>query len=807
MRQQIQQFGRTLSGMVMPNIGAFIAWGFITALFIPEGWWPNGQLAQLVGPMLTYLLPLLIAYTAGRNVAGERGGVIGAIAAVGVIVGSDIPMFIGAMIMGPLAGYAIRRFDRMVEGHVKAGFEMLVSNFSIGILGMLLAVLGYYVVGSVVTGLTMLISSGAELVIRHGLPPLVSLFVEPAKVLFLNNAVNHGIFSPIGIEQARETGQSIMFLLETNPGPGLGVLLAYWLFGRGNARQSAPGAVIIQFFGGIHEIYFPYILARPVLIVAAIAGSAAGLLFFSLTDAGLVAPASPGSILSVLAMAPKGKTLIVLLGVVISAAVSLVVAAPFIRRASKTETEGDPAVGKLPQSTAGISPHAAGRPVRKVIFACDAGMGSSALGATRFRKRLRDAEIGVAVGNSAADRIPSDADVVVCQSVLAERIAAAAKGAELIVIDNFLSDPGLDALFVRLEEAEPTAAGPETVSCGESDSDMPAARLAEAVLPSDVCDARSAGATPSSETSAFRPAETTASPDMPAARLAETTPSCGVSGSRSAQSALSCDQSGLRGGPATRRNRIRPQGRRSGRRHPATRKYPGRTACGAEGGGDPAGGRTARRGRICPAGVCRCNAAPRKAGDDLSGDGACDSARNLRCQGARTALRHRDPAIPRRRGFRRRESAPDRGNRRRGGGTSGNPCPAERIVRGRRAVAAAYDRDRPAGDLRRAEIAAGCTTEKSTEPTTTYMTSQKVTITAPNGMHARPAGELAKLVKGFAPVRITFRTAAKEVNAASMLALLSLGLKCGTEIEICAEGGDEAAAVKAVAAFIANMSE
>ena len=500
MRQQIQQFGRTLSGMVMPNIGAFIAWGFITALFIPEGWWPNGQLAQLVGPMLTYLLPLLIAYTAGRNVAGERGGVIGAIAAVGVIVGSDIPMFIGAMIMGPLAGYAIRRFDRMVEGRVKAGFEMLVSNFSIGILGMLLAVLGYYVVGSVVSGLTMLISSGAELVIRHGLLPLVSLFVEPAKVLFLNNAVNHGIFSPIGIEQARETGQSIMFLLETNPGPGLGVLLAYWLFGRGNARQSAPGAVIIQFFGGIHEIYFPYILARPVLIVAAIAGSAAGLLFFSLTDAGLVAPASPGSILSVLAMAPKGKTLIVLLGVVISAAVSLLVAAPFIRRASKTETEGDPAVGKLPQSAAGLSPHAAGRPVRKVIFACDAGMGSSALGATRFRRRLRDAGIGVAVGNSAADRIPSDADVVVCQSVLAERIAAAAKGAELIVIDNFLSDPGLDALFVRLAETTP--------SCGVSGS-----RSAQSALSCDQSGLRDAAADsdPKPEETAFAPKD--AAPD------------------------------------------------------------------------------------------------------------------------------------------------------------------------------------------------------------------------------------------------------------------------------------------------------
>ena len=252
MRQQIQKFGRALSGMVMPNIGAFIAWGFVTALFIPSGWWPNAQMARLVDPMLTYLLPLLIAYTAGRNVAGERGGVIGAIAAMGVIVGSDIPMFIGAMVMGPLGGYTIRWFDKLTQGRIKAGFEMLVSNFSIGILGMLLAILGYWVIGGAVTGLTLLVSNGVEVVIRHGLLPLVSLLVEPSKVLFLNNALNHGIFSPIGIEQARETGQSIMFLLETNPGPGLGVLLACWFFGRGNMRQSAPGAVIIQFFGGIH---------------------------------------------------------------------------------------------------------------------------------------------------------------------------------------------------------------------------------------------------------------------------------------------------------------------------------------------------------------------------------------------------------------------------------------------------------------------------------------------------------------------------------------------------------------------------
>lgn len=457
MRQQIQKFGRALSGMVMPNIGAFIAWGFITALFIPSGWWPNAHLARLVDPMLTYLLPLLIAYTAGRNVAGERGGVIGAIAATGVIVGSDIPMFIGAMIMGPLGGYAIRWFDKQAQGRVMAGFEMLVSNFSIGILGMLLAILGYFVIGDAVAGLTQLISHGVEIVIRHGLLPLVSLFIEPAKVLFLNNAVNHGIFSPIGIEQARETGQSIMFLLETNPGPGLGVLLACWLFGRGNTRQSAPGAVIIQFFGGIHEIYFPYILARPVLILAPIAGSAAGLLFFSLAGTGLVAPASPGSIISVLAMAPKGQTLVVLAGVLVSTAVSLLVASPFVRRAAAAvdmQAGGEPATGDGTQSAGEPAPAVPQGPaaanIRKVIFACDAGMGSSALGATRFRKRLAGAGIGTTVGNCAADSIPADADIVVCQSVLAGRIAAAAAGAELVVIDNFLADPALDALFARL---------------------------------------------------------------------------------------------------------------------------------------------------------------------------------------------------------------------------------------------------------------------------------------------------------------------------------------------------------------------
>ena len=313
---KVQNFGRFLSNMVMPNIGAFIAWGLITALFIPTGWWPNETLAQLVGPMITYLLPLLIGYTGGRLVGGERGGIVGAITTMGVIVGADMPMFMGAMIAGPLGGYAIKRFDLWIEGKIKTGFEMLVNNFSSGIIGMLLAILAYLAIGPLVAGLSKILAAGVNVMVENNLLPLTSIFVEPAKILFLNNAINHGIFSPLGIQQASETGASIFFLIEANPGPGLGVLLAYMFFGKGNAKQSAPGAAIIHFFGGIHEIYFPYVLMNPRLILAVILGGMTGVFVMNLFHAGLVSPASPGSIFAVLLMTPKSS----LIGVILSVA-------------------------------------------------------------------------------------------------------------------------------------------------------------------------------------------------------------------------------------------------------------------------------------------------------------------------------------------------------------------------------------------------------------------------------------------------------------------------------------------------------
>ncbi|CAN5754405.1 hypothetical protein BH23ACT11_BH23ACT11_26960 [soil metagenome] len=307
LRMKIQKFGSYLSGMVMPNIGAFIAWGLITALFIPDGWLPNETLAELVGPMITYLLPLLIGISGGRMVYGVRGAVVGAIATMGVIIGTDVPMFLGAFVMGPLGGYLIMKFDGLLHGKVRQGFEMLVNNFSAGIIGGILAIIGLLGVGPVVGALSSALGKGVEVIIEAGLLPLVSIFVEPAKILFLNNAINHGIIAPLALDQASNAGKSILFLVETNPGPGLGVLLAYWFVGSGVSRTSAPGAAIIHFFGGIHEIYFPYVLMKPALVLAVIAGGASGLFVESLFGVGLVSTPAPGSIFAILALTPPRK--------------------------------------------------------------------------------------------------------------------------------------------------------------------------------------------------------------------------------------------------------------------------------------------------------------------------------------------------------------------------------------------------------------------------------------------------------------------------------------------------------------------
>jgi len=458
MKEKIQVVGRFLSSMVMPNLGAFIAWGLITALFIGTGWAPNEELVKMVDPMLKYLIPILIAYTGGNVVYGVKGGVIGVIGAMGIIVGADIPMILGAMLMGPLSAWIYKKYDKAIESKIPAGFEMLVQNFSIGIFGAILAILAFKFIGPAVLVLNDGLAAGVGLFVDNNLLPLASIFIEPAKVLFLNNAINHGILSPMGIEQASEVGKSIFFLLEANPGPGLGILLAYLVAGKGSAKSSAPGAVIIHFFGGIHEIYFPYILMNPVMILAAIAGGASGVFTLTLLGGGLIAPASPGSILAVLAMTPKGSYLAVLASVIVAAAVSFVVGVPLLKAFGKDKDLDEAkdkvrdmkleSKGQLKETAATV----ASGLINKIVFACDAGMGSSAMGATVLRKKLKAAGLdSVEVVHSSVSSIPADAQIVVTHEELKERAAHSNPEAQLVLIKNFLNAPEYDEIVDQLK--------------------------------------------------------------------------------------------------------------------------------------------------------------------------------------------------------------------------------------------------------------------------------------------------------------------------------------------------------------------
>ena len=465
MKNYVQRFGKFLSAMVMPNIGALIAFGFLAALFIDSGWIPNEGFNSLVSPMLTYLIPILIASTGGRMIGGDPGRVVGAIAVIGAIMSNtSITMLMAAMILGPLAGFCIKKFDQVMEGHMPAGFEMLINNFSAGIIGMLLAMIGYVAIGPIMSAILAVLSAGVNLLVQNSLLPLVAVFIEPAKVLFLNNAINHGIFTPLATAQAADAGKSIMYMLEPNPGPGLGVLLAYMFFCKDKVtRDSAPGAVIIHLLGGIHEIYFPYILMNPLVIVAPILGNMAAIFWFSLTDCGLVGPASPGSIIAYLMMTPGSDMVKVLIGVVLATGISFAVASPIVKLAggkSLEEAQSEVASMKSVSKGEAVVPGTIQRSteVRKIIFACDAGMGSSAMGATKFRNRIKNDRPDISVSNTSVDNIPQDCDIAVVQTTLAARAKKAAPNAQLITIGNFLADPALDALYVQLTTGDAPAA-------------------------------------------------------------------------------------------------------------------------------------------------------------------------------------------------------------------------------------------------------------------------------------------------------------------------------------------------------------
>ncbi|MEI3866014.1 MULTISPECIES: PTS mannitol transporter subunit IICB [unclassified Microbacterium] len=490
-RVGVQRFGTFLSGMIMPNIPALIAWGIFTAFFIEVGWTPNADLATIVGPFIHYLLPIIIAYTGGTIVYGVRGGVVASIAVMGAIAGSDkliadinatlpadnqlgqVHMFIGAMIMAPLAAYTMKWLDSLWDGKIRAGFEMLVNMFSAGIWGFVMAVVGFYPIAWLVNGLMTTLSNAVDFLVEANLLPLTSIIIEPAKVLFLNNAINHGVLTPLGIQQADEQGSSILFLLEANPGPGLGLLLAFAIFGLGAARASAPGAAIIQFFGGIHEVYFPYALMKPAVILALIAGGMTGVTTNMLLGGALRAPAAPGSIIAVMLQTANGAYFAVILSVILSAGVTFLIAAVILRASRKRDlealaatddafgaaiTQTEAAKGKssdaLSNLRGGAATQAGGgvepavmteREVKSIVFACDAGMGSSAMGASVLRNKIKKAGIeDVTVVNKAIAALDDSADLVITQNQLTDRARRQTPGAIHVSVDNFMNSPRYD---------------------------------------------------------------------------------------------------------------------------------------------------------------------------------------------------------------------------------------------------------------------------------------------------------------------------------------------------------------------------
>lgn len=495
--RKVQAFGSFLSSMIMPNIGAFIAWGFIAAIFIDGGWWPNKDLSELAGPMISYLIPLLIAYSGGRLIHEMRGGIIAAVATMGVIVAlPDTPMLLGAMIMGPLVGWLMKKTDEFIQPRTPQGFEMLFNNFSAGILGFIMTIVGFKILAPIMEFIMHILSLAVEALVHAHLLPLVSIIVEPANIVFLNNAINHGVFTPLGADQAASAGQSILYTIESNPGPGLGILVAYMIFGKGTAKATSYGAGIIHFLGGIHEIYFPYVLMRPLLFIAVILGGMTGVATYSLLDFGFKSPASPGSFIVYMLNAPKGEFLHMVLGVLLAAIVSFIVAALILKFTKEPEEDLEAATEKMEASkgkkssvssklkgnednnatsttaststsenneeqseealldnydTENVDAHDYSK-VNHVIFACDAGMGSSAMGASMLRNKFKKAGIqDVNVTNTAINQLPSDAQLVITQKKLTDRAIKQVPNAIHISVDNFLNSPRYDELLENLK--------------------------------------------------------------------------------------------------------------------------------------------------------------------------------------------------------------------------------------------------------------------------------------------------------------------------------------------------------------------
>lgn len=442
----IHRVGKFYSSIFIDNIGLILFAGILSVLFQEHGWLPNHEIYGISQMVYTLVLPLQISYAGGKKVGEHTGGIVAILFAVGILYRDPNSAILAGMIAAPIGGYLWIKMEKNVRKWIPSSMQMLGKNLLVGVLGGILSVGGYYLISPAISKLMILLSMGLQLLMKYRLSGVICIFIEPLKVFFLNNVINHGVLVPLGIQQAQKWGESVLFLIETNPGPGLGMLAAHFYYYK-NRRGQYAALTFAEAVGGIHEVYFPMVLSDFRLLIPLILGSVAGTVWFDFMNAGVGSAISPGSVITVLLMAGKGNVIKILAGILISAGAAYIGTRILLEISQKNSVNVNLDKNKIiPENlkmktelSVDPSDEFVKKPIHKVGFICDAGIGSSAMAAALFRKELvQQGIIGIRAEAYASDRIPEELDLLVCQHDFAFGLSNVAKEKELFFVDNLM---------------------------------------------------------------------------------------------------------------------------------------------------------------------------------------------------------------------------------------------------------------------------------------------------------------------------------------------------------------------------------
>lgn len=459
MSAKIRRAGRFYSSVIMENIGVFMFIGLLSVIFNRNGWLPDEELYEISQFAYTTILPVCIAYSGGGRISGKPGGILAVLAVSGILCADTSLGLLSGMAAGPAAGFIWKYTWGFLEKKVPSSMQMLMRNLTAGVIGGGLAALGFYFLTPIFWAIERGIALFIHELLNRNLTGLLSLIIEPAKVFFLNNILNHGILVPLAMSELKTAESSVLFLLEANPGPGLGMLTALYFYEK---KEKYLSALVAHGAGGIHEVYFPFVLSDLWLLLPLVVSGVTGAVWFDIFNAGLNAPVSPGSIVTILIMAGKKNVIFVFLGILLSAAVSfggsiLVLVWQKGRNAEKKvpdmEISGERMGNNFQNLEEKTEEEQVKMPINKIGFVCDAGVGSSAMGAAIFRRKLHQNNIeGIEVQPYAADSISGKLDLIVCQKDFFQLLPQEQKEQEIFTVDNFVSAQAYDELVRLVEE-------------------------------------------------------------------------------------------------------------------------------------------------------------------------------------------------------------------------------------------------------------------------------------------------------------------------------------------------------------------